>query len=271
MGIENGIRMVTSARSPFPSVGVKSATFTLGAEASNARNIEIQFKTPRSLAASNRVAVRAFLAQDSLGTLLSQTSPDSILAGAAGNVNVGTGNDGLGLTAISTLAIDASAAKFKTTSTATFLIGGKTLTKVATTARVFTAAHVVTASLFGVILVQIDSAGTISTKVPSATQAYASAALALRALPVPDQNCVSLGYITIAAGGGGFVANTTDLTTIAAFVDTAVLTASRQFTILPNAAGLANVIIATTLVVTYYLVLILPDGSLQVSNAIAFV
>jgi len=271
MGIENGIRMVTGARSPFPSTGVGAASFTLGAESGNARDIAIQFKTPRRKNLTSRVAIRAFLAQDSAGSILSQTSPDSLLAGAAGSLLVGTGNEGLGLTVIGALLIDAAAAKFKTNAQATYLIGGKTLTKAATAALVFTAAHVVTANLFGVILVQIDSAGTISTKVPLATQAYATAALALRALPVPDANKVALGYITIAAGGGDFTANTTALTAIAAFVDMPVLTVSRVFTILPNAAGLVNVVITTTLVVTYYLVLLMPDGTITVSNAIAFI
>lgn len=88
--------------------------------------------------------------------------------------------------------------------------------KAATTANLFTAAHVVTASKFGVILVQIDSAGVLTTKCPGATQttpmAYNTAALALAALPAADANKVALGYIAIAAKAATWTANTDDMT-----------------------------------------------------------
>lgn len=139
---------------------------------------------------------------------------------------------GDGLLQIGTLAIDAVPEKFKTTTVALYRITGVGFRKAATTALTFTAAHVVTASKFGIILVQINDAGTISTKVPAATpttaMAYNTAALALAALPSPDASNIALGYIAIANNAGDWTANTDDLTngsdvTTATFVDATVL------------------------------------------------
>src|SRR5690606_32868756 len=81
----------------------------------------------------------------------------------------------------------------------------------------FTAAHVITPELFGIILIQIDAAGAVSTKVPAATPTtamdFASAALALAALPDADEDNVALGYILIEArDGGNWAANSDDMT-----------------------------------------------------------
>jgi len=124
-----------------------------------------------------------------------------------------------GLRAIGTLAISATATKFKTTTTALYRIGGVEYSKAATDLLVFSNAHVVTTTKFGVSLVQIDAAGTITTKEPLATQAYADAPTALAALPAADAGNIALGYITIHAGVGDFTMNTTALTTVGAFVD----------------------------------------------------
>lgn len=132
-----------------------------------------------------------------------------------------------------TLAIDAVPEKFKTTTTAIWRRGGMQFSKAATTAIVFTANHVVTASKFGIVLVQITDAGVISTKVPGATQttpmAYNTAPLALAALPAVDAGNTMLGYIAIANNTGDWTANTDDLTdgsdvTTATFVDATALT-----------------------------------------------
>ena len=122
------------------------------------------------------------------------------------------------------LAIDAVPEKFKTTQEAMYTIRGVAYTKAATTALTFSAAHVITASKFGVILVQINAAGTISTKVPASPQAYNDAPTALAALPSADTGCVALGYIAIENNAGDWTANTDDLTngsdlTTAAFND----------------------------------------------------
>ena len=109
-----------------------------------------------------------------------------------------------------------------------FRVGGRYVEKAAATGITFTAAHVVSASKFGVILIQTDNAGTLSTKVPSATQAYDTAALAVAALPAADSARLALGYVIIAADGTTWTANTDDLTngsdlTTATFVSVAAV------------------------------------------------
>jgi hypothetical protein len=128
------------------------------------------------------------------------------------------------------LGIDATPEKFLTAA-ATVRIGGRIVQKTAATAIVFTAAHVVTASKFGCIRVQIDNAGTVSTKVVGSPQAYASAALALAALPAADTAKRNFGYIAIAAKAATWTANTDDLTdgsdlTTATFVSEVATVAS---------------------------------------------
>ena len=124
------------------------------------------------------------------------------------------------------LAIDATPEDFKTTTDVIVRIGG-IQKAVAAGAWSFTAAHPVTASKFGDILVQTDGL-TITTKITGATQttsmAYESAALAEAALPAPDAGHVVVGHIPIAADGTGWVANTDDMTdggdlTTAQFID----------------------------------------------------
>lgn len=126
------------------------------------------------------------------------------------------------------LAVDATAEKFKTTATLYWRRNGIQFSKAATSAIVFTAAHVVAASKFGVVLVQITDAGVISTKVPASTQSYNTAPLALAALPAADANNTVVGYIAIANNTGAWTANTDDLTngsdvTTATFVDATVV------------------------------------------------
>lgn len=134
-----------------------------------------------------------------------------------------------GILQIGTLAIDATAEKFKTTTVLYWRRLGIQFSKAATTAIVFTAAHPITASKFGIVLVQITDAGVISTKIPGVTQtttmAYNTAALALAALPAVDASNTQVGYIAIANNGVAWTANTDDLTngsdvTTAAFTDT---------------------------------------------------
>lgn len=134
-------------------------------------------------------------------------------------------NSGDGVYNRAGLAKDSVPEKFKTTRTARYEISSTKYTKAATAAIVFTAAHVVTASKFGIVLVQINAAGTISTKVPASTQAYNTAALALAALPAVDASNVRLGYLEIANNAGDWTANTDDLTdgsdlTTATFTET---------------------------------------------------
>jgi hypothetical protein len=61
--------------------------------------------------------------------------------------------------------------------------------------------------------VQINAAGTISTKSPGADQSYASDVLAIAALPAPDAGNVALGYILVQAKtDSAWIANTDDMT-----------------------------------------------------------
>jgi len=157
------------------------------------------------------------------------------------------GADADGLYDIGTLAISATADQFKTTTTAIFKIGGAQYSKVATDNLEFTAADTVNAAAgagikYGIWRVQIDAAGTISTKPGGglADQVYTTAALALAALPAVDANNVSLGYITVASPTStAFTCNTTALTTIGAFVDETTLDAFSAF--LPIAVALEAV------------------------------
>lgn len=107
-------------------------------------------------------------------------------------------------------------------------VSGLFVEKAAATAQTFTAAHVITASKHGIVMVQLGTGGTYTTKVPAATQAYDSAALALAAglALSPDADKVFVGYILIANNTGDWTANTDDLTdgsdvTTATFVNLA--------------------------------------------------
>lgn len=139
-----------------------------------------------------------------------------------------------GLLVDGTLAISAGpTSDFKTTTQATYTISGITYTKSAWDSLSFTAAYTInvgdsTGSYFGIFLIQINAAGTISTLAPAADQSYTSAALAIAALPSPAASNVSLGYILVnATEDGHWTANTDDMTDgsdceTAVFVDTAI-------------------------------------------------
>lgn len=123
-----------------------------------------------------------------------------------------------GMLQIGTLAISAVPEKFKTTTEAIFRIGGLPYTKAATDNLVFSAADTINTGsaagdYWGIWLVQINAAGTVSTKSPAADQVYASEAAAIAALPTADANNIQIGYITVEANNGtDWVANTDDLT-----------------------------------------------------------
>lgn len=255
-----------------------SATFVVGAEGSQTINVAIQLKNRAGVDMAVRSKVLAYLSNDANGDSLATNAP-------SGGVAIGT--DGVlipktpvvanALLVDGNLGIDSVPEKFLTGQTAAFLINGVSRTKAPTTALTFTAAHVISASKFGVILIQINAAGTVSTKVPLATQAYDSAPLALAALPSPDAGNVSLGYIAIANNTGAWTANTDDLTdasdvTTAAFVDTteATLASAKAFELISEADGDIDVNIVEAGVATWYLVVVTPDGLLNVSGAITF-
>lgn len=124
-----------------------------------------------------------------------------------------------GMLQIGTLVISgADAIKYKTTTTLIYTIAGLPYTKAATDNLTFSAAYTVNTgkaagTLWGVFLVQINAAGTVSTKAPAADQVYTSEALAIAALPAVDASNVQVGYITVGANDtDDWIANTDDLT-----------------------------------------------------------
>ena len=125
---------------------------------------------------------------------------------------------GDGLLSIGTLLISATAEDFKTTTTAYYRIDGIQYSKAATDNLSFSAADTVNTgaaagSYWGVWLVQVNAAGTVSTKSPAADQVYASEGAAIAALPAVDADNVALGYITVQSNDtDAWVANTDDLT-----------------------------------------------------------
>lgn len=157
------------------------------------------------------------------------------LAGSV-TANVINVRNGTGIITVGGLAITAAAEKFKTAAASFYAVAGVLKTKAATDNLVFSSAYTVnlaagaTTNHWGAFLVQINAAGTISTKAVSADQDYATEALAVAALPDPDAAQVALGYITIRSkASAAWTANTDDMTdasdvTTADFYDTAPLT-----------------------------------------------
>lgn len=259
---------------PFEANKVGSASFTIGAETSNARTVSVQLKDETGQSVRVACHVPAYLSNLSTGLALAASPPQRLSAGTNGVVLPKVPSADVLLNK-GTLAIHSTPEQFKTTSTALFRIGGVQLTKAATTGLTFSSAHVVTASKFGVILIQVNAAGTIGTKVPTSPQAYADAPTALAALPQPDAGNVSLGYIAIAAKAATWTANTDDMTngsdlTTATFVDANEMNGPLEADLISNAAGQVDVVVAETGVKTFYLVLRLPNGAITVSPAIAF-
>lgn len=117
----------------------------------------------------------------------------------------------------STPAASATAEKFKTTVAITTFNGTIFVKKAATDNLTFTAAHVVSATKFGIILIELDDDGTVDTRVPASPQTYATAPLALAQLAALKTaslaaGSVPIGYIEIEADAGDWTANTDDLT-----------------------------------------------------------
>jgi hypothetical protein len=133
-----------------------------------------------------------------------------------------------GALAHGTLLISSDATKFKTTTSAIYTLSGVAYAKAATDSLTFTAANTIntaeaSGAHSGIWLVQINAAGTISTKAPAANQSYATAAAALSALPAADTGNVALGYIAVTVGTGvKFTCNTDALTTVGSFSNAVV-------------------------------------------------
>lgn len=147
----------------------------------------------------------------------------AILAGVQAKVNGLRSYLADGMLAIGTLTVSGGdATKFKTTTIAAYTISGATYTKAATDSLVFTTAGTInvagaaTTAHWGAWLVQINAAGTISTKAVgggTTDQDYATEALAIAALPAVDASNIQLGYITVQGlASTGWVAATGNLT-----------------------------------------------------------
>jgi len=253
-----------------------ASLFTVGIEGGDAINVAIQLKDLPGADLAVRGALYAYLSNDANGDSLATVAP-------SGGVAIGT--DGLlipvtpaltnAVLVHGNLAVDAVPEKFKTTQASAFLINGVSHVLAATTAIVFSAAHAITASKFGVVLVQVNAAGTVSTKVPGSPQAYNDAPTALAALPAPDAGNVVLGHIAIANDAGDWTANTdsmTDDVTSAAFTDATetAIGGAKAFTLVSEADGDIDINVNEAGVATWYLVLVLPNGKLVASGAITF-
>lgn len=272
---------ISARKSPYYSNAIGSVGFTIGSESADAITVAVQLKDARGSDLAVRGHLRAYFAGDANGDTLAAVGP-------SGGVRNGT--DGLitprpdtadALVVAGTLAVSATAEKFKTTTTAVYRIAGVTYTKAATDNLVFSAGHIVAATKYGVVLVQINAAGTVSTKVPGATQSYNTANLALAALPSPDAGNAALGYITLDNSGsdgsstGAWTANTDDLTdtgdiTAAGFVDGTVVNTPRAFDMISEADGDVDLVITHSGAATFRVAVQLPDGTIQVSDAITF-
>ena len=112
-----------------------------------------------------------------------------------------------GMDDIATLAIGTATEKFATTTTATFSIANVDYSKVATDDLPFSGTSTINTAgaggttHWGTFLVQINAAGTVSTKHGTYTsgtdQDYASEAAAIVELATPDADNIQLGYITV--------------------------------------------------------------------------
>lgn len=160
---------------------------------------------------------------DSLGNI---TSPNITLLTALAQSGIRQGG---------VLAIDDNAIKFQTTDTLYYVINGIQYSKEATTAIVFDDNDAINTdeyegSFWGAWLVQINAAGTFSTKPATSDQHYTSKEEALAELPAADEGNVIIGYIVINANDdSAWTANTDDMTdasdcVTAEFIDATVPT-----------------------------------------------
>lgn len=255
------------------------ASFVIGAEGGNVINVAVQLKDGNGADLAVRGKVRAYLSDDANGDSVTATAPDGGIAIGTDGVFIGTPPTLADAVIVDgNLAIDATPEKFKTTQKLAYVLNGVFHTAAAAIEQVFSAAHVITASKFGCILVQMDAAGTISTKVAASPQAYDDAPAALAALPAADAGNIKIGHIAIENNAGDWTANTDDLTnasdvTTAAFVDATEAvpaTVPKAFDLISESDGDVDINITESGAGTWYLILQLPNGKLVASSAITF-
>ena len=125
---------------------------------------------------------------------------------------------GDGLLVDGNLAITTPAEDFKIGQAPIYDISGIQYTRQALDSLSFTEAYTVntaadSTAFWGIFLVQVNAAGTISTLAPSADQVYADSLTAIAALPAAAAGNVRLGYILIENNiGNAWTANTDDMT-----------------------------------------------------------
>jgi hypothetical protein len=220
-----------------PAAAIAATKLSAGAQTSLARADLITRETTTAGAilslpegTDNGTHKVVFAAPAALGEDRTIAVPDANVTLANIAVSVGKINDLIaylsdGLHIAGDLAIGGDADKFQTTEIAVYTIGGVMKTKATAGALTFTGTETVNndevaTAMWGIWLVQIDAAGTISTKAAGADMTYTSGALAIAALPAPDAANVAMGYILIASPSGAkFTAGTTAMTGISTFVD----------------------------------------------------
>lgn len=77
------VRSVGAANNPYYSNKVQTASFVIGAEAANVKNVAVQLKTNRGADVAERCAAVAWLSSDVNGDTVHATAPD-------GGVAIGT-------------------------------------------------------------------------------------------------------------------------------------------------------------------------------------
>jgi hypothetical protein len=272
------IRRQRAKGNPFATPSpIGDVTFVVGTEAGDVINVALQLKDYNGKDLAIRGTVEAYLSSDANGDSLSTNAPTGAVVIGTDGVLIPKGVHGILVSAA--LLISATAEKFKTTATVYYLLGSGVFSKAATDNLVFSSAYTVNnagvGQKWGAFLVQINAAGTFSTKAVSADQVYTSEALAVAALPPADPGTVAIGYITVQSKNNlKWTANTDDLTAAsdvgAANFTNSPLAAAKGFTLISEADGDIDVNIKDTGTPTFYLNVILPDGTKKVSGAITF-
>lgn len=100
------------------------------------------------------------------------------------------------------VAVDSTPEQVQVTKAYIYRIAGIRYDKALTTGIAMVASKTINAGaaagqFWGIFLLQINAAGTVTMKAPSNDQVYASEAAAIAAKPAPDANNIELGYLTI--------------------------------------------------------------------------
>lgn len=81
---------IADAKNPYCPFPVSDASFTVGAEDTNAITVNVQLKANSGLDTSERTNLRWYLSGDASGDTLTGTAADSVAAGTDGMVNTTT-------------------------------------------------------------------------------------------------------------------------------------------------------------------------------------